>query len=99
MNSANSHFFGEGLISGQRRVSAVSVFKHLQKRLAALNGVQQHLEMQNYHSIYLRVTKIDVIPRKTYRFAKESEQWNTEKSYVDHSLVQNRNETRQRATI
>lgn len=75
----------------------MSVFKHLQKRLAALNGVQQHLEMQNYHSIYLRVTKIDVIPRKTYRFAKE--QRNTEKSYVDHSLVQNRNETRQRATI
>lgn len=80
-------------------MSAVSVFKHLRKRLAAMNRVQQHLEMQNYHSICLRVTKIDVIPRKTYRFAKESEQWNIEKSYVDHSLVQNRNETGQRATM
>lgn len=44
-----------------------------------MSEVQQHLEIQNYHSIYLRVTKIDVIPRKTYRFGKESEQWNTEK--------------------
>lgn len=80
-------------------MSAVSVFKHLKKRLEAMNGVQQHLGMQNYHSIYLRVTKIDVIPRKTYRFTKEIEQWNIEKWYVDHSLVQDRNETRQRATV
>lgn len=52
-----------------------------------MNGVQQHLEMQNYHSIYLRVTKIDVVPRKTYRFAEEIEHWNIDKWYVDHSLV------------
>lgn len=47
----------------RRRMSAV--FEHLRKRLAAVSGVQQHLEVQNYHSIYLRVTKIDVIRRKT----------------------------------
>lgn len=64
LSSAYSRFLGRvGIWMGQRKVSVLSVLRHLQKRLTATNRAQQHSEMCIYHSIYLRITKMYVIPR------------------------------------